>query len=104
MCVCVSVLATCVVFEELELLKLWKGLYMCLWMTDKPLVQEDVADELAALLELFTDRQSGKWVWFVCVFQHCQCVSNHIIPVCAHIHTQVLCSSLLLCTYCAWNG
>ena len=91
-------LATCVVFEELELLKLWKGLYMCLWMTDKPLVQEDVADELAALLELFTDRQSGK-VGVVCL-----CVSNHIILVCAHIHTQVLCSSLLLCTYCAWNG
>ena len=69
-CVCVSVLATCVVFEELELLKLWKGLYMCLWMTDKPLVQEDVADELAALLELFTDRQSGK-VGVVCL---CVCV------------------------------
>ena len=26
-------------FEELELLKLWKGLYFCMWMADKPLVQ-----------------------------------------------------------------
>ena len=26
-------------FSELELLKLWKGLYLCMWHCDKPLLQ-----------------------------------------------------------------
>ena len=26
-------------FDHLEMLKLWKGLYFCMWMADKPLVQ-----------------------------------------------------------------
>lgn len=46
-------------FEELELLKLWKGLYTCLWMTDQAVVQEEVAGDMAALLQLFTDETSG---------------------------------------------
>ena len=28
---------------ESELLKLWKGLFYCMWMSDKPLVQEELA-------------------------------------------------------------
>jgi len=29
----------CVAFDEVELLKLWKGLYVSMWHSDKPLVQ-----------------------------------------------------------------
>ena len=32
-------------FTELEFLKLWKGLYTCMWHSDKPLVQVRVARE-----------------------------------------------------------
>ncbi|XP_064396649.1 uncharacterized protein LOC135343607 [Halichondria panicea] len=37
-------------FTELEFLKLWKGLYTCMWHSDKPLVQEELVDSLAGLL------------------------------------------------------
>jgi ribosomal RNA-processing protein 1 len=36
-------------FSELELLKLWKGLFYCMWMADKPVVQHELAEELAKL-------------------------------------------------------
>ncbi|KAF2869707.1 hypothetical protein BDV95DRAFT_84477 [Massariosphaeria phaeospora] len=34
---------------ELDLLKLWKGLFYCLWMQDKPLNQQRLARDLASL-------------------------------------------------------
>ncbi|KIJ53456.1 hypothetical protein M422DRAFT_222082 [Sphaerobolus stellatus SS14] len=33
-----------------ELAKLWKGIFYCYWMSDKPLVQQALASELAELL------------------------------------------------------
>lgn len=35
---------------ELELRKLWQGLFYCFWMSDKPLVQQRLAGDLAALV------------------------------------------------------
>jgi hypothetical protein len=35
---------------EQELLKLWKGLFYCMWMSDKPLVQDDLARSTFARL------------------------------------------------------
>ena len=26
-------------FSEVDLLKIWKGLFYCMWMSDKPLIQ-----------------------------------------------------------------
>ncbi|KAF2199931.1 hypothetical protein GQ43DRAFT_397563 [Delitschia confertaspora ATCC 74209] len=37
--------------EELDLLKLWKGLFYCMWMQDKPLNQQRLARDLASLVE-----------------------------------------------------
>ncbi|KAL1925725.1 uncharacterized protein VTP21DRAFT_608 [Calcarisporiella thermophila] len=34
----------------IELMKLWKGLFYCFWMSDKPLVQQALAEDLAAML------------------------------------------------------
>ena len=34
--------ATLIAFDELEMLKLWKGLYLTMWHSDKPLVQVDL--------------------------------------------------------------
>jgi ribosomal RNA-processing protein 1 len=33
-----------------EMAKLWKGIFYCFWMSDKPLVQQALAEELAELL------------------------------------------------------
>ncbi|CDW93683.1 hypothetical protein [Sporisorium scitamineum] len=35
---------------ELELQKLWKGLFYCFWMSDKPLIQQRLANDLAQLV------------------------------------------------------
>lgn len=32
---------------------LWKGLFFCMWMSDKPLTQEKLAESLASLLHSF---------------------------------------------------
>ncbi|KAL1405072.1 hypothetical protein Q8F55_008695 [Vanrija albida] len=36
--------------EDAEMAKLWKGLFYCFWMSDKPLVQQGLASELSNLL------------------------------------------------------
>ncbi|ORX44989.1 hypothetical protein BCR36DRAFT_585867 [Piromyces finnis] len=36
--------------SELDLLKLWKGLFYCFWMSDKPLVQQQLSEKLASLI------------------------------------------------------
>ncbi|KAM9805059.1 ribosomal RNA processing protein 1 homolog B [Neosynchiropus ocellatus] len=38
-----------------ELLKLWKGLFYCLWMQDKPLLQMDLSKLIAAMIHNFHD-------------------------------------------------
>ncbi|XP_068581340.1 ribosomal RNA processing protein 1 homolog B-like [Cebidichthys violaceus] len=38
-----------------ELLKLWKGLFYCLWMQDKPLLQEELSNQIATLIHSFHD-------------------------------------------------
>jgi ribosomal RNA-processing protein 1 len=36
--------------SELDLLKLWKGLFYCLWMQDKPALQQGLSRDLASLV------------------------------------------------------
>jgi ribosomal RNA-processing protein 1 len=36
--------------SQIEMAKLWKGIFYCFWMSDKPLVQQALATELAELL------------------------------------------------------
>ncbi|XP_028993081.1 ribosomal RNA processing protein 1 homolog A-like isoform X2 [Betta splendens] len=36
-----------------ELLKLWKGLFYCLWMQDKPLLQEQLSNQISTLIHSF---------------------------------------------------
>ncbi|KAI0308126.1 nucleolar protein,Nop52-domain-containing protein [Multifurca ochricompacta] len=36
--------------SSLEMDKLWKGIFYCFWMSDKPLVQQSLASELANIL------------------------------------------------------
>merc|ERR1712071_336121 len=46
-------------FSDDEFLKLWKGLFYCMWMSDKPLIQEDLAETIASLVHSIVDRKTG---------------------------------------------
>nr|XP_018895930.1 PREDICTED: ribosomal RNA processing protein 1 homolog isoform X1 [Bemisia tabaci] len=37
-------------FAEEDYLRIWKGLFYCMWMSDKPLTQEDLANEISSLI------------------------------------------------------
>jgi ribosomal RNA-processing protein 1 len=39
-------------FSQLELLKLWKGLFYCMWLSDKPRTQQALARDLAGLVDV----------------------------------------------------
>ncbi|EDV28904.1 uncharacterized protein TRIADDRAFT_52238 [Trichoplax adhaerens] len=58
-------------FDEIEILKLWRGLFYCMWMSDKPLIQEELADMLASLLFCFEDVK--KWSLFLSSFYNTMC-------------------------------
>ncbi|XP_029442051.1 ribosomal RNA processing protein 1 homolog A-like [Rhinatrema bivittatum] len=47
-------------FSPEELLKIWKGLFYCMWMQDKPLLQEALADTISQLLHAFRNRQAQR--------------------------------------------
>merc|ERR1719500_2209720 len=40
-------------------MRLWKGLYYCFWMSDKPLVQEELAENISAFNTCFQSKQSS---------------------------------------------
>ncbi|KAL1268727.1 hypothetical protein QQF64_034090 [Cirrhinus molitorella] len=40
-------------FSEEELLKIWKGLFYCMWMQDKPMLQEELSTKISGLLRSF---------------------------------------------------
>ncbi|XP_057179433.1 ribosomal RNA processing protein 1 homolog A-like, partial [Triplophysa rosa] len=40
-------------FSEVELLKIWKGLFYCQWMQDMPVLQEELSTKISALLHSF---------------------------------------------------
>ncbi|XP_078043064.1 ribosomal RNA processing protein 1 homolog Nnp-1 [Augochlora pura] len=41
------------VFTEADFTRLWKGLFYCMWMSDKPLVQEELAESLSRIVHCF---------------------------------------------------
>lgn len=46
-------------FTEEALMKLWKGLFFCMWMSDKPFVQQDLANNIAGLIHCFAQRSQA---------------------------------------------
>ncbi|KAJ8379155.1 hypothetical protein AAFF_G00230670 [Aldrovandia affinis] len=45
-------------FTSDELLKIWKGLFYCLWMQDKPLLQEELCTQISDLVHSFEHRHT----------------------------------------------
>lgn len=46
-------------FTKEEILKLWKGLFYCMWMSDKPLIQEELAKTLSEMIHCFNKRDAA---------------------------------------------
>ncbi|CAB3252580.1 unnamed protein product [Arctia plantaginis] len=40
-------------FKEDDFVRMWKGLFYAVWMSDKPLVQEELCENISAVLDLF---------------------------------------------------
>jgi len=49
-------------FSPLDLLKLWKGLFYCMWMADKPLPQQRLAVDLAGLVDILPEESVLPWL------------------------------------------
>jgi ribosomal RNA-processing protein 1 len=48
--------------SHLDLMKLWKGLFYCVWMSDKPLVQQELAQQLAAAIHCMPRDQELRYI------------------------------------------
>jgi len=46
-------------FQEEELLRIWKGLFYCYWMSDKPLIQEELAVNIASMIDAFCHTETS---------------------------------------------
>lgn len=44
-------------FEDKDFLRTWKGLFYCMWMADKPLPQEKLAEDIASLIHCFPNNE-----------------------------------------------
>ncbi|KAM9390301.1 ribosomal RNA processing protein 1 homolog B [Phaethornis superciliosus] len=45
-------------FSQDELLKIWKGLFYCMWMQDKPLLQEELASNISQLIHVIQNTEA----------------------------------------------
>ncbi|GAB1865225.1 Ribosomal RNA processing protein 1-like protein [Camponotus japonicus] len=45
-------------FTKTDFMSLWKGLFYCMWMSDKMLVQEDLAESLSKLVHCFDSKDT----------------------------------------------
>jgi Nucleolar protein,Nop52 len=48
-------------FTQTDFLKLWKGLYYCMWMCDRIHVQQQLADALAELVDVVSCKNTIKF-------------------------------------------
>ncbi|KAI1315876.1 hypothetical protein EDD11_000252 [Mortierella claussenii] len=61
-------------FTHLELMKLWKGLFYCMWMSDKPIIQQQLSETLSSLI-LRVPRQGV--MDFIATFWETMCAEWH---------------------------
>uniref|UniRef100_A0A1B6I949 Ribosomal RNA processing protein 1 homolog n=1 Tax=Homalodisca liturata TaxID=320908 RepID=A0A1B6I949_9HEMI len=46
-------------FTKEDHMRIWKGLFYCMWMSDKPLIQEELAEEISRLIHSFASFKSS---------------------------------------------
>jgi ribosomal RNA-processing protein 1 len=52
--------------DELELRKLWRGLFFCMWLADKAPVQAELAGKVAELVHCFNTPQGVRSWLLIC--------------------------------------
>ncbi|XP_074015335.1 ribosomal RNA processing protein 1 homolog B isoform X1 [Numenius arquata] len=57
-------------FSQDELLKVWKGLFYCMWMQDKPLLQEELADNISQLIHVIQNTEAREELYLQCEKGH----------------------------------
>lgn len=57
-------------FSELELLKVWKGLFYCMWMSDRPRAQQRLANDMASLVAVVDKKHA---IQFLAAFWSIMC-------------------------------
>uniref|UniRef100_A0A8C3YU09 Ribosomal RNA processing 1B n=1 Tax=Catagonus wagneri TaxID=51154 RepID=A0A8C3YU09_9CETA len=45
-------------FSQEELLRIWKGLFYCMWVQDEPLLQEELADTISRLIHVVNNSEA----------------------------------------------
>ncbi|XP_038657234.1 ribosomal RNA processing protein 1 homolog B-like, partial [Scyliorhinus canicula] len=55
-------------FSQEELLKIWKGIFYCMWMQDKPVLQEELANSISQLIHTFKNLDA-KFLFMETFFQ-----------------------------------
>ncbi|XP_032691284.1 ribosomal RNA processing protein 1 homolog isoform X2 [Odontomachus brunneus] len=45
-------------FTEVDFISLWKGLFYCMWMSDKMLIQEELAESLSKIVHCFNSKDT----------------------------------------------
>jgi len=53
-----------------DLIKLWKGLFYCMWMQDKPLIQQELSARITDLIDSFSDTNDAIRFVKVCFMTH----------------------------------
>ena len=48
------------------MMRLWKGLYYCFWMSDKPLIQEELAESIGSMVNSFGSNESAALLFASC--------------------------------------
>ena len=48
-----------IAFTEIDFMRIWKGLFYCMWMSDKMLVQEELAEFISKLVHCFTSLETA---------------------------------------------
>ena len=56
-------------FSEEDLIKLWKGLHYCMWMCDKPLIQEDLTEKICNLTNCFNNDDKQVMLFFTVYYK-----------------------------------
>jgi len=46
-------------FTEDELMRIWKGLFYCYWQSDKPLIQEELAESISSMIGYFATEETA---------------------------------------------
>ncbi|XP_034247938.1 ribosomal RNA processing protein 1 homolog [Thrips palmi] len=93
--------------EKDDFMRLWKGLYYCMWMADKPLIQEELAETISSLVHSFD--LTAPAILFIETFFRTMCIEwpgidQHRLEKFLMFVRRFLRQSLVLVEHQNWNS